>query len=128
MAHPNADLLRRFFKAVTEGDRATIADCLTEDVVTHVPGKNSVSGTYKGKEQFAVAMARAEELAGGLQRELHDIAASDDHVIALVRLKAARGGQTLTWNGANLWHVREGKLAEVWLLSDDQDTTDLAFA
>jgi len=127
MAHPNAELIRRFFDAVVAGDRATIAACVAEDVVMHVPGKNSLSGTYKGLEQFAGAMQRADALSG-LKRELHDIAASDDHVIALVGLKATRDGQSLSWNGANVWHVREGKLAEVWLLSDDQDTTDIAFA
>jgi len=31
-------------------------------------------------------------------------------------------------SGFDIWHVRCGKLAEVWLISDDQDTTDLAFA
>jgi hypothetical protein len=128
MAHPNAELIKRFFEAIQAGDRSTILDCLADDVVMHVPGKNNVSGTYKGKEQFGGAMAKAEELTGGLTRELHDITASDDHVVALVGLKATREGQTLTWNGANIWHVRGGKLAEVWLLSDDQDTTDLAFA
>lgn len=128
MAHPNAELIKRFFQAVTTGDRAGIEACLAEDVIMHVPGHNAVSGTYKGKDQFAASMMKAEELAGGLQRELHDVLADDDHVVVLVGLKATRGGQTLTWNGANLWHVRDGKLAEVWLLSDDQDTTDVAFA
>ncbi|MGH2728693.1 MAG: nuclear transport factor 2 family protein [Actinomycetota bacterium] len=128
MAHPNASLMKRFFDAIVAGDRPTMAACLADDVVMHVPGKNSVSGTYKGKEQFAAAMAKADEITGGLQRELHDITASDDHVVALVGLKATRDGRTLTWNGANVWHVRDGKLAEVWLVSDDQDTTDVAFA
>ena len=128
MAHPNAVLMKRFFDAIKAGDRPTIVDCLADDVVMHVPGKNSVSGTYKGKEQFAGAMAKADELAGGLQRELHDIAVSDDHVVALVGVKATRDGTVYTWNGANVWHVRGGKLAEVWLVSDDQETTDQAFA
>ena len=128
MAHPNAELMRRFFEAIQAGDRSTITECLADDVVMHVPGKNSVAGTYKGKEQFAGAMAKADQLAGGLQRELHDIVSSDDHVVALVGLKSTREGRVLTWNGANIWHVRGGKLAELWLLSDDQEATDLAFA
>ena len=127
MAHPNAQLMKRFFDAIEAGDRPTILDCLADDVVMHVPGRNSVAGTYKGKEQFGSAMAKADQLAGGLKRELHDIAASDDHLVALVGLKATRDGRVLTWNGANIWHVRGGKLAEVWLLSEDQDTTDIAF-
>lgn len=128
MAHPNAELMKRFFEAIVAGDRSTIGACLTDDVVMHVTGKNSLSGTYKGMEQFAGAMLKADELTGGLQRELHDIAVSDTHVVALVRVKATKDGRVLTWNGANIWHVRDGKLAEVWLLSEDQDTTDLALA
>lgn len=127
MAHPNAELMKRFFEAVVAGDRAAILECIVDEVVMHVPGKNSISGTYKGKEQFGAAMMKADQIAG-LQRELHDITASDDHVVALVGLRATRDGNVLTWNGANIWHVRGGKLAEVWLLSDDQDTTDQAFA
>lgn len=128
MAHPNVDLMNRFFAAIIAQDRPVILECLHDDVVMHLPGHNSVSGTYKGKEQFVSTLSKAEQVSGGLQRELHEIMASDSHVAVLVNVKANRDGQALSWSGCNIWHVRDGKLAEVWLLSDDQDTTDIALA
>jgi hypothetical protein len=126
MTHPNVELIQRFFTAVMKMDREAIMACVTDDVIMHVPGDNPIAGTYKGIEQFAGTMRRVEETTGGLQRELHDVAASDDHVIALVELKATKSGHT--WNGANIWHVRDGKLSEVWFLSEDQAVTDQAFS
>lgn len=126
MAHPNVDLMNRFFEAIVKNDRPAILDSLHDDVVMHLPGNNPLSGTYKGKEQFAGAVMKAEEVSGGLHREMHEILATDDHIVVLVGVRSGKGGYT--WNGANIWHVRDGKLAEVWLLSDDQDTTDKAFS
>jgi ketosteroid isomerase-like protein len=129
MDHPNAKIARRFLQALDAGDFAAVESLVAEDVVAHFPGSNSLSGTYRGRDQFFAVFAKGDDLTGGtFERELHDIAASDDHVVILVKIQAQREGKALSWNGANVWHVREGKLSEVWLLSDNQAATDQAFA
>ena len=129
MQHPNAELARRFLEALDAQDLDTIETLVADDVVAHFPGTNKVSGTYKGREQVFSVFAKGDELTGGtFERELHDVTASDDHIVILVRIRAQRDDKIITWNGANVWHVRDGKLTEVWLLSDDQAATDQAFA
>lgn len=128
MAHPNIDLVRTFFDAVVAKDQATLQSMLAEDFVGHMTGNNALSGTYKGLGEFFGAMQKADELTGGLERELHDVTASDDHAVALVSLRVQKGGKTITWNGANIWHIKAGKLTELWLLSDDPAATDEAFS
>jgi ketosteroid isomerase-like protein len=127
--HPNAEIARRFLQALDDEDFATVERLVADDVVAHFPGSNSLSGTYRGREEFLATLAKGDELTGGtFERELHDITASDDHVVILVKIRAQRGGKRLSWNGANVWHVREGIFSEVWLLSDDQAATDQALA
>lgn len=129
MEHPNAELGRRFLKALDEQDFGTVESLVADDVVAHFPGTNKVSGTYKGRDQLFGVFAKGDELTEGtFERELHDVTASDDHIVILVSIRAQRDGKLITWNGANVWHVRDGKLTEVWLLSDDQAATDQAFA
>lgn len=129
MEHPNAELGRRFLKALDEQDFGTVETLVADDVVAHFPGTNKVSGTYKGRDQLFSVFAKGDELTEGtFERDLHDVTASDDHVVILVTIRAQRDTKRITWNGANVWHVEDGKLTEVWLLSDNQAATDQAFA
>jgi len=66
----------------------------------------------------------AESLGGGstdytITAELHDVTASDDHVVALVRAHATKGDQTFDYNTAEIFHLRDGKVSERWAFSDD---------
>ena len=40
-------------------------------------------------------------------------------VVALVRAHATRGSETLDYNTAEIFHVRDGKVSERWAFSDD---------
>jgi ketosteroid isomerase-like protein len=127
MEHPNVAIARKFLKALDDEDLATIETLVAQDVVGHFPGSNPLSGTYNGRHELFGMFAKGDELTSGTwERDLHDVTAGDDHVVILVRLTAQRDGETFTWNGANVWHVRDGKLTEVWFLSADQQTTDTA--
>jgi len=127
-SHPNAEVQRALFDAVVREDMSKVTELLAEDLVVHLPGNNAVSGTYKGRDEFFKLMQRIEEITGGLQRELHDIVASDDHSVALIRLTVERDGKRLTWGGANVVHIRNGKIAELWFLADDFDAMNLAYS
>src|SRR6266487_5323652 len=51
MGHPNEDLLRKGYEAFASYDLDTIQALFADDVVFHIPGKNPVSGDYKGKDE-----------------------------------------------------------------------------
>ena len=83
--HPNADLLRAQLEALSRGDIATAMSFYSDDVVFHYPGRNPLSGDYRGKDQVRELLDRVMEFTKGTFRpHVHDILASDDHVAALV--------------------------------------------
>jgi uncharacterized protein len=58
---------------------------------------------------------RLFELSGGtLRLELHDVLANDEHAAALYTVRAEREGRRLEDNTVNTFHMRDGKVTEVW--------------
>ena len=56
--------------------------------------------------------------AGGLHRlEMHDLLASDDHAVALLKSSGERDGTPYSSNVTHVWHVADGKATEFWGLS-----------
>jgi uncharacterized protein len=125
MTHPNAELLRAHLDALAQGDLPQAMSFYTDDVVFHYPGHNPLSGDYQGKDQVLALMGRVmQETDGSFRPEVHDVLASDDHVAALVTVHAARTGTPVEWQSVDLYHVRDGKIAEHWVHEVDQDLVD----
>ena len=113
--HVNAQKVRAAIDALNKEDYEGFGDLVADDVVWHIIGS---SEPVRGKA------AMAEGLGGGssdftITAELHDVTASDDHVVALVKAHATRGDQTLDYNTAEIFHVKDGKVTERWAFSDD---------
>lgn len=132
MAHPNEELARSEMAAALRGDFEAMLDHYTDDAVLHYPGRNPLSGTYRGKDAIRAWGRKIEELlgpSGSLKRTLHDILANDSHAIQLVSVEARRtDGRSARWNAAVVMDVREGKISEVWLNIDDPYAVDELFA
>ena len=128
--HPNVELLRKGIDAFARGDIDTVRSLWTDDVVYHFPGASPLAGDHKGKDGVLAYLAKAAELAGGSLRivEVHDVLANDQHGVALVRFTASRKGRQFTWNQANVYHLRNGKMAEVWALPTDPWAVDEFFS
>lgn len=118
--------VRRFFEAGERRDVAAIRDCWTDDVVLHYGGKNPVSGTYHGKDQVLGAYAKMAQITGGTfhRVDLHDLLSNGEHVVALAVVGATRNGQTLEWRGIDVYHIRDGQIAEIWITVTDQYKVD----
>ena len=113
--HVNAQRVRAAIDALNNEDYEGFGDLVADDVVWHIIGSTE---PVRGKA------AMAEGLGGGssdftITAELHDVTASDDHVVALVKAHATRGGQSLDYNTAEIFHVKDGKVTERWAFSDD---------
>ena len=128
MAHPNEELARSEMEVALRGDLEEMLEHYTDDVVLHYPGRNALSGTYRGKDGLRAWARKIEELLGAegsLTRKLHDILASDDHAIQLVSVEARRAdGRSARWNAAVVMHVRDRKINEIWLNIDDPYAVD----
>jgi ketosteroid isomerase-like protein len=61
---------------------------------------------------------------GTLRLELHDVLANDEHAIALYTTRAERKGRRLEDNEVNTFHMRDGKVTEVWTQATDLYAND----
>ena len=129
MAHPNEELTRRGFDAFAKGDVDTLRELTDQDAVWHVPGRNQLSGDHRGVDAILGFFAKTMELTGGTFRiEVHDVVANDDHAVALFVSRGQREGRTYENRNVVVQHLRNGKLVEVWLLSEDQYAADEFFS
>jgi len=129
MAHPNEEIVRSGFDAFAEGDVDTLRQLFDQDAVWHVPGRSPLSGDHRGLDAILGFLARTMELTGGTFRaEVHDVVANDEHAVALYVTRGEREGRTLESRDVLVSHIRNGKLAEAWLLSADLYAVDEFFS
>lgn len=123
--HPNAALVRSAYEAFAAGDMDTIAKVFADDIVWHIAGRNELSGDYRGQGEVFGFFGRLAELSGGtFELDMHDLLATDGHVVALVRERGSRAGRSIDSNGVHVWHVADGRAVEFWGFNYDQYADD----
>jgi uncharacterized protein len=115
----------RFAEAMVSRDVGVIAASFADDVVFHIPGRNTLSGDYRGKREVLTRLFQAwEEAFGGLEVDVHDVLANDDHVVLLSDRRATRDDRKVEMRSATVYHVRDGKIAEAWFFEWDPYAID----
>jgi len=122
--HPNEQVLRDLDEAQQQGDVEAFSGYFTDDVVVHVPGKSSLSGVYKGKDQFLDLFQKFLERTPEYSFEPHGYLADDEHGVSLQFSHYKRGDETLDSNDTFVCHFRDGKVSEFWLFSEDEEAVD----
>lgn len=117
--HPNEQVLRDADEAQMRGDVEGFLSFMADDIVVHMPGKSSLAGDFKGKDQFVEVFQRFMERAPEYSFEPHAYLADDEHGVILQRSHYRRGDETLDTNDTFVAHFRDGKIAEMWLSTDD---------
>ena len=112
MPHPNEDLVRSVYDAFGRGDMQALFDAMSDDIVFHVPGNTTISGEHRGKEQLSSFFQKVG--ARSPQLEVHDVLANDQHVVGLATISGQPKGTPVSYHSVHVWHVRGGKLAEMW--------------
>ena len=92
----------------------------------HVPGRSAYAGERRGRDAvlayLRAALERADE---GAEVQLVDMLAGDGDRVALLlreRLRGSRG--ELVIRRANVYTVRDGKIAEIRIFEHDQYALD----
>jgi len=125
MAHPNAELIRNHVAALSRGDVATAMRDYSENFVLYYPGRNPLSGTYRGKPALLAFFEKVMKITGGtFHVEVHDILANDEHAVLLGRLHARHDDKTLAWDAIDVYHIQNGSITEHWVHEADQASVD----
>jgi ketosteroid isomerase-like protein len=129
--HPNVALVRRAMQAMNEMDMskadeemALVDAFFADDIVWHEIGR---AEPRRGKDELRAAMGEGTG-ATAIRYEVHDVVANDDHAVALGTATATRGGRTLEYRTAEIFHIRDGKATERWAFSDDTEAIVAFFA
>jgi ketosteroid isomerase-like protein len=120
------DVVGQYGAAMAAGDIEAIAATFQPDAVWHQPGANQVSGDQVGLHAILAHLGRFMTLSGGtFVLETESATESGDLVSATVRFRAQRAGHDdLDQHGVDVFRVVDGRIAEVWLMSEDQDAED----
>ena len=116
IAHAVADAFER-------GDMQRVDGLTADDIIWHEIGR---SEPRVGKEALRAVGPGAVDYT--ITGKTHDILASDDHAITLIEATATRSGKTFTYRTAEIFHIRDGKVAERWAFSDDTAAITAFFA
>ena len=89
------------YRAFGEGDTAAAMENMDEGVVWTSRGDNSLTGTYRGKQEVGELWAKLGEK--GLRTKPHDFIADGDKVVVLTTVmldgESGESADVLTYNG-----------------------------
>jgi uncharacterized protein len=125
MAHPNEEVARSATEALSKGDMEGFLSHHADDTVVHFPGRGPMAGDHRGKDGVGKMFQQQKQMLDSQPEiENHDILANDDHAIVLNKVRASRSGQILEQDQVVVMHIKDGKIAEVWLQFSEQQAMD----
>jgi ketosteroid isomerase-like protein len=121
--HPAIDQALKLFN---EGQLAEFGRVLADDVIWHVGGDHPLSGTYRGRAAVLDYLGQSRALTGDtLRLEPVDILASHDHAAIFLQATGHRAGKEMNaFLAEAVTFDADGRWAEYWALSDQQDDLD----
>jgi ketosteroid isomerase-like protein len=107
------------------GEEMALVDAfMADDIVWHEIGRPE---PRRGKDELRATMTAGPSDVT-ITYDVHDVVANDDHAVVLGTATATRGGKTLEYRTAEIFHIREGKATERWAFSDDTEAIVAFFA
>lgn len=121
-----AEAVARYGAAASAGDMVALAATLAEGAVWHQPGSNVLSGDHVGPAAIVAPLGKFMELSGGtFALETESVVESGQLVATTVRFSASRPDRPdLDQRGVDVFRVEGDKIAEIWLISEDQAAED----
>ncbi len=120
-ATSNEELLRQGYEAFGRGDLVEVERMFSPDAVWHAQRLGTLSGDHAGWPAILKFFAGTMELSGGTFRlEIQELLSNDGGAAAVVRSRAERDGRSLDSLQVHLFHVRDGKVVEIWQFADTE--------
>jgi len=119
LEHPNALLVRQAWQAVSVSDIETLKALWAEDIVWHVTADNPWQGSHVGHDAVLEYLAQVGEAGDSYDTTLVDVIAGPDHAAILCHVSTKRRGRVMETEQVMFARLRDGRIAEVWILSLD---------
>lgn len=121
-----SDVVGQYGAALAAGDMAALTAVLHPEMVWHQPGENVLSGDHVGPDAVLDHLGRFLELSNGTFRlETLAVTEAGNLVATTVRFTASRPGlPDLDQHGVDVFRVEGDRIAEVWLMGEDQSVED----
>ena len=115
--HPNVKVINRMTQAVFEKDDATLRQVFTDDLIFHVRGPLPRPGDHQGVAGFLDALGAIFELTtGDVKIEQHFCLAEGEWASEWEHAVLGRKGRTLDAENAFVYRLRDGRIAEMWMI------------
>ena len=122
--------MRPYLAAVRAQDWPAAVALVADDVAGRVPGRSDLAGEHRGRDAFMsyIETVLARVHAAHVEVELVDMLASDERVALIVRERFTRdAGDVVEIRRANVYTVRDDRIAENWIFEADQYGGDELF-
>lgn len=117
--------VKEFYKAFEQGEIGKVRDLMDKDIVWNQPGNSQISGTYRGKEAVLGLFGKLAALSGGsLKLTVESLSESNGIVSVSVGYSARRPGTEMSGKGIDIYKVKNGKIVEASLFTDNQKLED----
>jgi uncharacterized protein len=115
-----------YFDALGRGDVPTAMAQLSADVIWHQPGANRFSGDHPGVEGVGALLGGMMEASqGSFQLAVTGSAMVNGELVAVpVRFSGRTDAASMDMAGVDLLTVRDGRIVEVHLFSEDGPVED----
>jgi ketosteroid isomerase-like protein len=127
MAHPNLELIDRFFAAYGERNLAALRDVLAEDATWTFPGHHPLSGTKLGIDAIIAFFDAVGSVMGRSQPTVEKLVlgVNEQYVVECQHVRTNRSdGPNLDQQLCVLWSFADGKIVSGQHLAADQDALD----
>ena len=120
------DTVNAYFSNLAEGRVPEALALFADDVIWHQPGANKFSGTHTGPDAVASILGQMVEDTSGtfIVAPTGPAMVNEDHVTVPLSFSGTKGNESLNQPGIDLFIVRDGRIAEVYLFSSDPDAED----
>lgn len=110
------DMMRTYLDLVVAGDFEGAMGYMSDDITVHVSGWK----TTHGMDAYRAALGEIMDAVGSIDVEEHDLLVSADHAVVLNSWRITRDGRDELLNNAIIYHTSDGKITELWIVSQDQ--------
>ncbi len=124
--HTPAAVADHYFEALAKGDVPGAMGLFSQDIVWHQPGGNRFSGDHAGADAVGRLLGEMMAVSGGtFQLAVTGRAMVNGELVAVpVRFSGRREGASMDMGGIDLLTIRDGRIVDVHLFSEDGPAED----